>query len=272
MVKPGNYPYKKEHETINKKEISIGKTSLLLVEYINEKTVNIYIGGPQKWCIHCEIIKDNDLFKSIGYLIKVRYDLLCSLTHNFAKGKDTKQIVNILIQYIYNNYGDVKELYFNDLSTKRCDNNYDINLAVMTYLYTNKTWYEKNFDAYLSPQSKDSMKKYINKYNEAKKLNWDTIKYTIDSTYPDIEKLYNEKTSWKDFFETIYNNLEIADFCNFISTWIDSFILKYFNNLQGLTYVMPIQDRNLKYTESIYLHSGGKFTRKNTRKLNIDYK
>ena len=187
MVKSGEYPNRKDDDTIiNKKEIHIGLSSLPLVEYNNKRTINIFIGGPEKWCIHCEIIKG----KPVGYLIKVRYDILCSLKHNFAKGKDTKQIINILIQYIYNNYPTVKELYFNDLSSKRCNNNYDINLAVMTYLYTGKTWYEKNFDAELAPHSKDSMNTYIKKYDEAKNIDWNEMKYTINSTYPNIEELY----------------------------------------------------------------------------------
>ena len=268
MVKlPGDYPDKKNYETIIKKQIHIGSSSLLIVLYESNKSINIFIGGPEKWCIHCEVIKN----KSLGYLIKIRYDILCSLNHNFAKGKDTKQILNLLIQYIYINYSYVKELSFNDLSIKKCDNKYDMNLAVMTYLYTGKTWYEKNFNAYIASHCKNTMKQYIHKLNESKLIDWDEMKDTITMEYPHIDILYEKSDSWKEFFETIYNNLEIADFCNALSPWIDSFILKFFNNLQGLTYCMPIEDKNIKYTEHEYI-KGGRFTRKNIRNTYIDYK
>ncbi len=59
----------------------------------------------------------------------------------------------------------------------------------------------------------------------------------------------------------------------FISGWIDIFILKYFNNLQGLSYIIPIKDYGLNYIESGYnAKKGGRYTRKLTRKKSKDYK
>jgi len=269
MVKfPGDYPEKRDYETVIQSKIDLGETSLLLVKYISSKSVNIFIGGPEKWCVHCEIMNG----KSMGYLVKIRYDILCSLKHNFAKGKDTKQIISLLLQYLNDNYPFVTELNFNDLSTKKCDNKYDVNLAVMTYLYSDKTWYEKNFDAYLAPYSISTMNHYIDTYNKAKLIPWDDMKDTISINYTDIEDLYNKSETWQKFFKTIYDRLDIADFCNEISPWLDSFILKYFNNLQGLNYLMPVKNKNIKYKELEYIKKGGRYTRKNTRKLNIDYK
>ena len=291
MVKlHGDYPEKRDYETIIKSKINLGTTSLLLVKYESspaelerpvpknsvfresKKSINIFIGGPDKWCIHCEIHKNGGSFKPMGYLVKIRYDILCSLTHNFSKGKDTKQIMILLLQYLYNNYPSVKELNFNDMSTKKCDNKQDINLAVMTYLYSGKTWYEKNFGAYLADYNINIMNMYIDKLNKAKHIPWDEMKETINIEYDNIEELYNNSKIWKEFFETIYKELEIADFCNSISPWIDSFILKYFNNLQGLNYLMPVNNKNLKYTESEYVKKGGRYTRKAIQSLNIDYK
>lgn len=281
-VKPiGYYPDKEEKTTLTKIKIQIGNSqSFLVVSYETSKSINIYIGGPEKWCINCEVIKDGSTIKYQGYLTKVRYDMLCSLEHSFAKGFDTKQIIYFLIQYIHNKYPNVKELIFNDASTKKCDNETDVNLAVMTYLYLEKTWYEKNFGAYLSDQSKPEFERILSRYNKSKIIPWDEMSITIKnneySGLSDIElaNLYNSTKTWKEFFETIYNKIEIADFCVFISSWIDNFILKYFNNLQGLTYLIPIKDYKLKFTESEYnpKKGGRRYTRKSTRKQSKDYK
>jgi hypothetical protein len=277
--KPGYYPDKRENETVTKTKLQIGKKNILLITYESERAINIYVGGPEKWCIHCELIKRENQVQPLGYLIKLRYDMLCSLEHNFAKGHDIKQILYILSRYIYDKYPNVKELSFNDLSTRQCDNENDVNLAVMTFLYAGKTWYEKNFNAYIASHNKSEMEKIKRKYSEAKSIPWEEMKETVRNnpysgmTDDEMGELYMNTETWKEFFETIYDKIEIADFCMFISTWVDAFIQKYFNNLQGLTYIMPIVRYNIDYKESNYVNVGGRrYTRKATRKVAKDYK
>ncbi len=279
-VKPYGYYPVIDNTIITKTKIKIGANkSFLIVSYESNRTINIYVGGPEKWCINCELIKDGNNIKSKGYLIKLRYDILCSLENIFVKGCDTKQLVGLLIQYINNKYPSVKELMFNDLSTRQCDNESDVNLAVMTYLYLEKTWYEKNFGAYIAEQSRKELERIISHYNESKETQWEEISTTLrNNEYSglsddEIKGLYESTETWKEFFETIFKKIEIADFCMFISGWIDIFILKYFNNLQGLSYIIPIKDYGLNYIESGYnAKKGGRYTRKLTRKKSKDYK
>lgn len=281
--KPVGYYPNGDNSIITKTKILIGNTqSFLVVSYQTEKSINIYVGGPEKWCINCELIRDKErnVIKPIGYLNRIRYDMLCSLEHSFAKGYDTKQLVYFLLQYIHDKYPSVKELLFNDASTRKCNNEIDVNLAVMSYLYSGQTWYEKNFGAYINNEYKFLYDNIINRYNNFKNIPWNEMSITIlNNEYSglsddEIEELYNSSKTWRDFFGTIFNKIEIADFCMFISNWLDNFILKYFNNLQGFTYLMPIRDYNLKYVESGYnLKKGGRrYTRKSTRKHSKDYK
>jgi hypothetical protein len=149
----------------------------------------------------------------------VRYDLQCSLEHSFLKGIDTKQII-FLVQYINNTYPAVKELIFSDLSTRHCDNNVDVNLAVMTYLYSEQTWYEKNFGAYIALTSEQEYTRIKLEYelldeNNIKKVDWETICETIVNNITltkmsniELEELYNKSKSWRDFFEPIYNKIK----------------------------------------------------------------
>jgi hypothetical protein len=93
-------------------------------------------------------------------------------------------------------------------------------------------------------------------------------------TDEELETLYNNSQSWEQFFGTIFTRIEISDFCMFISEWIDSFIQKYFNNLQGLTYHIPIKNYNISLNISNYQNSigGRRYTRKASRKQDKDYK
>lgn len=287
---PGEYPAPLDNETITKSVIRIATTqSFLIVTYESQRTITIYVGGHDKWCINCELIKRDNKIQPLGYLTKLRYDLFCSLEHSFLKGKDTKELVFFLVQYINDKYPTVKELMFNDLSTRRCDNDEEVNLAVMTYLYSEQTWYEKNFGAYVGTQSeqewnriKDVYKKtYKQKNNDEfkNKVAWDEMRETIRNneaitkmTDRDLEELYNKTETWKGFFEPIYDKIKIDKFCIWISSWIDRFIKKYFNNLYGLSYILPIKDYKIKYTENKYNRGGRSYTRKSTRKQDKDYK
>ena len=278
------YPNPRDNEIVTKRVIRIGTTkSFLIVEYESSKTINIYVGGHIKWCINCNIIKRDNIIQSIGYLNQVRYDLQCSLEHSFLKGIDTKQIVYFLVQYIHNRYPEVKELLFSDLSIRQCDNYTYVNLAVMTYLYSEQTWYEKNFGAYIAPKEEEEYKRIKKEYekvdkNGRNKVDWEIIRNTImhnkiltKMSDSELEVLYNKSKTWKEFFEPIYNKIKIDKFCIFISIWLSTFINRYFNNLQGLKYMIPIKDNKIEYVESEYKTGGRRFTRKSTMQQDKDY-
>jgi hypothetical protein len=278
------YPNPRDNEIVTKRVIRIGTTkSFLIVEYESSKTIRIYVGGHIKWCINCDIIKRDNIIQPIGYLNQVRYDLQCSLEHSFLKGIDTKQIVYFLVQYIHNRYPEVKELLFSDLSIRQCDNYTYVNLAVMTYLYSEQTWYEKNFGAYISPKGEEEYKRIKKEYekvdkNGRNKVDWEIIRNTImhntiltKMSDSELEVLYNKSKTWKEFFEPIYNKIKIDKFCIFISIWLSTFINRYFNTLQGLKYMIPVKDNKIEYVESEYKTGGRRFTRKSTMQQDKDY-
>ena len=279
---PGDYPNARKYETINKTVVRISPTqSFLVVKYETSKSINLYIGGHVKWCIQCDIIKRDNVIQQVGYLNQVRYDIKCSLEHSFVKGIDTKQIIYFTVQYIKDKYPEVKGLIFSDLSTRVCDNNVDVNLAVMTYLYSEQTWYEKNFGAYIAPMSETEYNIIRNEIRKTKdnknKVSWEVMSETITNegtkmTDAYLEELYNKSNSWREFFEPIYDKLKIDKFCIYISSWLPKFINKYFNTLQGLKYILPIRDNRIVYVESEYNIGGRRFTRKSTRKQDKDYK
>jgi hypothetical protein len=261
IKKEGEYP---QTSVIGIRQLlKIDNKTIVLTTYEKENSIALYLGGVKHWCIHCDLAKENNKIKEEGYLIKIRYDLLCSLEEKIQHGGDITKLLKLLIQYIHDTYPEVKSLLFNDLSIRRCDNGYDTNLAVMTYLYSEKTWYEKNFDASISSKSKEALDDIINLYNKSKKQSWDVISDTIYNykelpySESEIKNMYETSNTWKEFFEPIMNKIKINNFCIFISVWIDRFILKYFNNLMGLTYKMPIKSTNIIYTKNEFV--GGRY-------------
>lgn len=244
-------------------QLKMNNHTIILTTYETETSISIYLGGVNHWCIHSTLPKDNNKIKEEGYLVKIRYDLLCSVEEKIHRGGDITKLLKLLIQYIHDTYPDVKYLSFNDLSNRRCDNESNINLAVMTYLYSGKTWYEKNFDATISIQSKETLDKIVKKLNNSKKQSWNVIKDTIYNykelpySESEIEKIYEDAITWNDFFETILNKIKINNFCIFISPWLDSFIIQYFNNLMGLSYDMPIKPTNVVYKKNEFV--GGRY-------------
>jgi predicted transcriptional regulator with HTH domain len=261
VKKEGDYP----SNTIGKRELlEVENKTIVLTTYEKNSLISIYLGGVKHWCIHCDIVKgDNGKIEEKGYLIKIRYDLLCSMEENIQRGGDISKLLKLLLQYIHNTYPSVKYLSFTDLSSRRCDNGIDTNLAVMTYLYSGKTWYEKNFDVTIAEQSEDTLKQILHHYNESKKVPWIKIK-DIMSNYKilpysesDLETLYNNSETWKEFFETIHAKIGMSKFCIFVSSWLDGFTLKYFNNLMGLTYKMQIKPTNISYIQKDF--KGGRY-------------
>lgn len=281
----------------NRVALKIDNNTIIQTTYETNSTIHIYLGGVKRWCIHSTIHKENNKIKDEGFLVKIRYDMLCSVEEKIQAGGDINKLLKLLIQYIYDNYPDVKYLSFNDLSTfrekgiaeprglgtRRCDNGSNVNLAVMTYLYSEQTWYEKNFGATIAKQSKNALDDIIIKWNKSKiQTPWSIIKDMIYNykalpfTEKELEELYDHKelskqelmsiykdisvakiTSWKGFFEPIFKKIGIAEFCIFISAWLDSFISENFNNLMGLTYDIPIKETNIKYIKNTFV--GGRY-------------
>jgi hypothetical protein len=244
-------------------QLKMDNHTIILTTYETETSIIIYLGGVKHWCMHSTLHKYNKKINEEGYLVKIRYDLLCSVEEKIQHGGDITKLLKLLIQYIHDKYPEVKYLSFNDLSTRRCDNGYDINLAVMTYLYSGKTWYEKNFNTTISIQSKETLDKIVKKLNNSKKQSWNVIKDTIYNykelpySESEIEKIYKDAITWNEFFEAILNKIKINNFCIFISPWIDRFIIQYFNNLMGLSYDMPIKETGLKYQKNEFV--GGRY-------------
>ena len=263
-------------------KLKVGTKSLKLTEYETADTITIFIGGHDKYCIEALLYKPTSEFLTAGHditegtLVHIYYNINCSLEHNFLKGVDTNMILKLLVSYIQQKYPYVKKLRFNDTSFRTCNNGTNVELAEMSYIRTGKTWYEKQFHAYMDPEDLESFrKKELNFTNEKKKFTWNLMK-SIMRTLPinetiteeQMQHLFENANTWQDFFGPLSDRIGIPEFCNFVSSWLHSFMLsKFKGSLSFASYILPIDDRNtIDFSESNYTRGGKRFTRKYIKK------
>lgn len=272
----GLIPPKKEWQTEIIKTITIGRKKLKMVIHESNKDIDIYIGGHDIFCIHATLIKRDNI--SIGFLNKVRYDSVCSLENDFVRGIDTSLIIKLLLTYIARNYKNIKSISFNDTSSRECDNGELISLANMTFVIHGKTWYEKNYGAFLKDKALETFNSYNKDFQKRKiETDWDTLTSFIPdllhTSVPEeeLKTIYEVSKTWQEFFKTILEKIEISNFCEFVQPWIEKF-MKYFfkGTLMNLLYNMPIVDYNIEYTETQYQRGGHKYTRRRARKIYYD--
>lgn len=281
MSKEGIIPIPKIGTNVLKKIIKLAKKSLLMTIHESDYSTTIYIGGYTKYCIEAQIMKPlskQDI--TVGAFNKIRFDVECSLEHDFTRGYDTTMILKLLLTYVHTMYPEVQRMSFNDMSHRTCDDGNDIPLSEMMYVLTGKTWYEKHFEAYLG---EDSLKEFIKKeevFNKQKKeIPWklmlDSMKNSIlPKDESEFKNIYETSETWRDFFNGLFHKLEgITEFCNFVAPWLHTFLTRYFRfQFTSAHYFIPVKDWNISYTISEYQEGGKRFTRKSRKKQMKDYR
>jgi len=266
-----------------KKTVQVGAKQIIITIHELNISYAIYLGGPDNiYCIDIQVLKDNELNNkyfdiTTANLNNIYYDIGCSIDKSFRRGTDTTMILKLAMSYIQQNYPYVNKLSFKDASSKECDNGHIIDLYNMSYLTTGQTWYEKNFQAYIEKDTdRKKFAEYKKNFQEKKhELPWEVITQFIRGSSSieenEMERIYNESNTWQDFFGTLRNKIGIAEFCNFMSPWLNNFVQQIMKfNLSSPQYIIPIEGPQIPYTEI----RGGKrkiYTRKQKKRLPRNY-
>ena len=270
----GKVPTPRAGTLVIKKTIKIGNKSLLMTTHESNSSIIIYIGGHDTYCIDAQILKPSSKEPvTIGNLTKIRFDVNCSLEHNFVRGFDTNMILKLLLTYIHDIYPTTKAMRFSDASTQTCDNGFSVDLSEMLYLITGKTWYEKNFGAYLDGYSLENFKTLETGFQAKKStISWEMMKDIITTDLPltddEMKQLYDSAVTWQDFFGGLSEKIGIPEMCNFMAPWLHRFIQQYFRfNFMANTYMIPVGDYKIPYTVLEYknIRGGRRFTRKRVK-------
>jgi hypothetical protein len=267
--------YPKDRTPVKLVRIRHKKKSLKLAVYETANTFDLYIGGPDVYCINAFINKPTSIYVqhgtaelSVGSISNILYNIECSMEYNFQKGLDTTAIVRLLISYVKNQYPYVSTLTFNDMSHKTCDNDQNVELSEMTYIRTGITWYQKHFRAYLNEKDQARFLERDAKFQALKaKFTWAQMKSimgteSLDEDY--ARTLFEGAATWQEFFRPLSDTMGIAEFCIFVAPWLHSFLLHTLRfNFSGPRYSIPLEGAEiLDYEEVAFARGGKRFTRK----------
>ena len=266
---------------VNRFIITTDSKRFVLTIHESNDMYRIYIGGYKKYCVEGFFFKPSSPLRSasIKYLTQyklnnkdddisaslshVYYDKDCGIDRNFERGTDTRLLIKLLASFIHKYYPKITKMYLSDASTRRCDNGTETKLYETSYITSGKTWYQKNFNAYLEGSNLEYFTKMTNAFQEKKKdISWDSFKGFVLEEFPidedTLKQIYDNAPTWQDFFGPLSELIGPSKFCIFVSSWLHGFMETYLGlTFNTIEYVIPIESNliNFKIIEHI---QGGK--------------
>ncbi len=253
--------------------------SLKLTVYETSDTYTLFIGGHDLFCIEGLIYKTDSVYvtrlnfpANIVSLSHIYYNINCLLEGNFQRGIDTTRTLQTLCKYIRDHYTHIDTISLNDASFRTCDNGNDVDLAQMTYVRTGKTWYEKNYGAYMDEGDISKHNAMEQRMQQLKTtISWNDFKQFIKGEYPlsesELQTMFENAPTWQDFFGPLSDKIGISQFCIFVSPWLHTFFwnMTQYSFASG-TYYIPLKNiPTIKYTPIEYKRCGRRFTAKRHR-------
>jgi hypothetical protein len=259
-------------------------TEFLITVHESNCVINIYVGGNQTYCIQAHINRKKSknpdepcstlLSPDVAYIHNVYTDELCALNRTLSRGSDTRNIFMIMLSIIKKFAPYVKEVHFNDESTRKCDSGVHANLALMHYLQDGKTWYQSHFNAVMDEDDVTALHKAETHLNTLG-ISWNDLnRHYITTELPlpqhEMKELFDHSSTLLNFFRRLYDTIKIAKFCDFIGPWIELFMQKprfpfSFRAAQFRIYTQNINSMNFEWL-SISEKRGGKQTRRARRR------
>jgi len=207
----------------------------------NEFEYNILVGGIKIKCVNIII----DKIRKIALLELLQHHQKCSLYSDLEKGDEVKALLINSLYYINIKYPKIKYIELIDNSFILCKNKKKISLPDLSFVKYNKTWYEKNFNAIPSNNSKfkiKNLKKLINKIiNRKIKLNYEDF---IKEYY--ASPIFQNKVAINIIKNTYIENMILKDFLDKLQEYDCVFYENIFNKLignllQGTEWIIKIE-------------------------------
>ncbi len=250
--------------------------SYLLKIYTGVSNDVLFFGGKYDYCIEVQI--DHDINETEGLLTHIYYEEVCLLNTKVKRGIGTQDMLRTVISVIRSKYPHITSLSFTDTSSRTCDNGYTVNLYHMYYLLYGKTWYMKTFGAvFKNPNDAKKMEQADRVFQVYKQqLSWDRFNDRIMNTRgkeyissDDLQQIYLNTKTWQEFFIQVRDTIGAADFCLWISTWMEKLMTmaNFSFHIPMKTFLLPFSSSQLQQLPSVtigkYISEGG---RRHTRR------
>jgi hypothetical protein len=166
----------------------------------------------------------------LAKLITTHYNEKCSIDEKLKRGEGTQHMINTAMYLSSKMCPFIEGFEINDASTRQCDNNTTIALSYFSITNYKKTWYEKNFGAFIGETNKR------NKYNmvieslfSLKLSEWEIfssmfLRNTSKSIKDIIKSQYDKSITYNDLFKNIHK-LGIDKACIYLQPWIENLML-----------------------------------------------
>ena len=217
---------------INTSQITKDGTNIIYSRYFN---IGTYISetGEKKTCVDIYVMYPELKRKipttnyKIAKLITTHYNEKCSIDEKLEKG--THHMINTAMYFVSRMCPFIEGFDINDASTRQCDNNTTIILSYFSITKYGKTWYEKNFKAFIADDIK--RKKYesiVSDLFSSKLPDWEVFNAiflrNMNNDIKNIKHLYEGSTTYRSLFKKIHNE-GISKACIYLQPWIENLML-----------------------------------------------
>jgi hypothetical protein len=232
ILETDKYNYKIK---INTSQITKDGINIIYSRYFN---IGTYISetGEKKTCVDIYVMYP-ELKKEmphtnykIAKLTTTHYNEKCSVDEKLERGEGTQHMINTAMYFVSRMCPFIEGFEINDLSTRQCDNDTTIILSYFSITKYGKTWYEKNFKAFIVDDIK--YKKYesiVSELLSSKLPDWDVFNAIflgkINKDIKDvIKKIYEDSTTYRSLFKNIHSE-GISKACIYLQPWIEKLML-----------------------------------------------
>jgi hypothetical protein len=222
----------------------------------------ISIGGRKGECVNISVNKPDSLAVQRGYhsldvatIPILAWDGGCAVDKDLARGSGTVHMINTILSEVVKRYPYVKLLKLTDNSHITCNNGKQISLMFLSIVEHSKTWYERQYGAFLYESSQN--KKYKQGIQHLSdpdvKLSFDEFTtlikpHTNKVTIERLKHYYENSPSYLAFFKSIVDNEGKYELCNLIVESIDIFLI-YIFDFDPLSAIWVIPSSSIQYVQ-----------------------
>jgi hypothetical protein len=243
IIKTDKYDYRlviKTAQIIRNNEQIVYNRYFNFGSYISDK-------GEKKTCVDIYVMypEFQNVIPNVNYklanLITTHYNEKCSINEKLERSDGTRHMINTAMYFVSRMCPHIEGFEMNDASSRECDNKTTIVLSYFSITNYGKTWYEKNFEAYIEdirnekekeenkPSRMSIYKEKVNSLINQKLPEWDIFKELYmrnlsKTVQNDIEQMHNKSITYGDLFKRIHK-LGISSACIYLQPWIDKVML-----------------------------------------------
>lgn len=237
---PPYYP-KKQTQTETRYEISAdARTTYLLTVRESPTSTMLIFGGADFWCAEFQVFPSDP----IANMPKIEYDDHCTLSGRFTRGDGILQLLRLALSYIAERYPHVRQIQFDDMSYRECDERSVVDLAFFYYALYGKTWYMAKLDA--TPVDGERFTTATAQFNARKQtMSWRDFDNAVPSAHllPDtaMREIYDSSPTWTTFFQRVRDESDIQTLCRYMAPWITRFIKRIAGlNFSAMPFRLPV--------------------------------